>query len=369
MVGLTQRVRLSSVHLHGREDAVQDWGTQLLVGGCRQDLVAHGVVPQLITEDVLDIRVHDRFLAGHLLQVLQGPLAARFEVDVPRQGCIAAHHAPANAALLLQSAQEEVEVIHAGERHDAEARNFQSVPSVAVAIGREELVVYERLDAVDGAGVLEHMVLDLVEPVLTVEPHHIEGARFGESQGASDLGRRDRQLGRPGHDVVLLAAPDGFLATVSDRHGRTGVLAPLVVLDHDDAIAISSEFAADGERCGSNAFTVDDFGQLVASFGVRDDDEPFHLARCENLAERFGCFGEPAHVVGLSIGASLEQTRDDGDHCCFLWIERLGFIPLDSRFQTRLVTGDLVSRALGTRLFMIAYIYKKVNCIMVLKKA
>lgn len=249
------------------------------------------------TEDIGHVLVHDRFLASDLLQVLQGALTARFEVDVPRQGCVAAHHAPADAALVLQGTQQEVEVVHTGERHDAEARNFQSASGVAIAVGREEVVLHERIDTVDGAGVLEHVVLELVEPVLTVEPHDIEGTRFGKGQGAGDLGWRDRQLGRPGHDVVLLATPDGLLTAVGDRHGRTRVLAPLVALDHNDAIAFGREFALDGERRGSHAFVVDNFGQLVASFRVRDDNEAFHLTGCEDLAERFGRFGELAHVV------------------------------------------------------------------------
>ncbi len=291
------------VHLHGRENAVED----LTLG----DLIS-------CAQDVRHVLVHDCFLASHLLEVLQRPLAAGFEVDVPRQRCAAAHHAPADAALVLQGTKEEVEIVHPSKRHDAKARHFQGPTGVAVAIGREEVVLDERLDRVDGAGVLEHVILELVEPVFTVEPHDIEGTRFGESQCAGDVGWRNRQLGRPGHDVALLTPPDGFLAAVGDCHCRTGVLAPLVVLDGDDPVTFGSELAPHCESRRSNSLVVHHLSQLVAGFGVGHDDETFDVVRAEDVAECFGGAGELAHVVRLGSGAGLEQTGDDGGHLAFL---------------------------------------------------
>lgn len=280
--------------------------------------------------------------------MLQSTEASGFEVHVPGQRLVTAHHTPAHGALVPECSQQEMEIIHAGEWNRTKTRYFQSSPSVAVAIGREEAVLHEGFESVDGTGVLEDVVLELVHPVLAVETNDIEEPLFHEGDGAGDLRGRHRQFRGPRHDEPVRTTPDGFLTAVSHSHGGTRVLAPAAVLDGDDAVAFGSELALDGESRRRHTFGVDSFGQRATGFGVGDDDEAFDFVGDEDLAESADRTGELGHVIGLAGSAGLKQAGNHSDSHART-SSKVGFLgPSPSSilgWESCLKTRDLVSHA------------------------
>lgn len=236
--------------------------------------------------------LHDDGLPGDFRLEQLRPIAIGAEVDVPEEGICPTDHTPARDAIEhFREAKRQIEVVHAGESHLADAGDLdgRAVIAIAVLVG-EAAEVLENLGRIQAGRVLGELPLVQAPVTLAVGADEVERVPLHVGEHPSEETFGHLELGVPRQDVRGTVFLGGEFPARVEGMSTPGIVAPERVDDRaNEAVSdFLAEGLADGADCRGLAVLVDAFAETEAVVGIRNDNDRLHLGthRAHEAAER-----------------------------------------------------------------------------------